>query len=63
MEDVIQKTARMRSDIAQKLAGTELECGCGFKRTTTEEEIKKYLAKGWPIHCGLTMSLKTRSKT
>lgn len=34
-----------------------LECSsCGFKLQLTVSEVVSYMASGWPLHCGLTMT-------
>lgn len=39
--------------------GTYLHCsGCGYSQTLTKEKALRYLAIGWPVHCGATMELR-----
>lgn len=36
--------------------GAVLTCSrCGYRETATSERVGRFLATGWPQHCGLTM--------
>lgn len=36
----------------------ELRCECGHVEPLTAETFARYLAGGWPVHCGSTMPLQ-----
>lgn len=40
-------------------SGALLRCGvCGHEVRATPAECGRYLAKGWPAHCGVTMEME-----
>lgn len=50
---------RIHADIAGAIApgGLTMVCACGHREPATTAQVARYIAKGWPEHCGKTMGL------
>jgi hypothetical protein len=54
----IYSTSSLRESMADDLAqlGGVLRCkDCGVEQSMTAQQIAGYLARGWPLHCGMGM--------
>jgi len=51
---------RMRADFAERVVSLRsyLHCPiCGHSQSVNKEQARRYLARGWPHHCGRAMEL------
>lgn len=58
MLNIIRNAQTLQSSIARDIAplGGILRCTtCGQEEPLSEAQIGRYLASGWPKHCGYTM--------
>ena len=62
--EYFKRAAGLHNKIGSDLAalGGLLRCmHCGYEQPLNAEQIGKYLAKGWPEHCGSTMRWITQN--
>ena len=57
---VLAGRERVRADFAERVVSLRsyLHCPiCGHSQSVNKEQARRYLARGWPHHCGRAMEL------